>query len=185
MNDLEYFNYLKNRSKLRFVLRKMLYLPLLKEINGKFLDVGCGLGGFLEMYGSGYGIDPNKNCVDFCRRKGLKCFKGSIYKIPFKSDTFDTVSCIHVLEHLDKPEKAIKEARRVLKTKGKLIIVVPIGSGFPKDPTHRKFWTEKLIRNLLTKYNFSTTKAIYFPNPIRRFHSLPSFNELRIISIKE
>ncbi len=43
---------------------------------------------------------------------------GTAYDIPVKDEHFDTVLCTAVLEHLEEPDKAIKEANRVLKRGG-------------------------------------------------------------------
>ena len=53
--DKEYFDYLVNRNNISFLLRKFLYKSLVKEFRGKVLDVGCGIGEFLELYKNSYG----------------------------------------------------------------------------------------------------------------------------------
>jgi ubiquinone/menaquinone biosynthesis C-methylase UbiE len=45
-------------------------------------------------------------------------------KLPFSSDEFDNVVMLDVLEHLYFPEKLLKEAKRVLKPKGLLVLTV-------------------------------------------------------------
>lgn len=45
---------------------------------------------------------------------------------PIRSDTFDAIICIHVLEHIQEDRKAIRELFRVLKPGGWAIISVPI-----------------------------------------------------------
>jgi len=52
---------------------------------------------------------------------------GSGLALPFKSDTFDEIHCIHVLEHLtrDKYPMMIQEMHRVLEPGGKLFVEVP------------------------------------------------------------
>jgi SAM-dependent methyltransferase len=45
--------------------------------------------------------------------------------LPFKSDVFSRIWCSQVLEHLDNPRKAIKEIKRVLKSKEVAIIDFP------------------------------------------------------------
>jgi len=58
----------------------------------------------------------------------MRNLRGQIYNgknIPFEKESFDIVLCSHVLEHVKKPEKFIKELWRV--TKNRLIIAVPDG----------------------------------------------------------
>lgn len=67
--------------------------------------------------------------------------KSSTENLPFQSDNFDAIVGISVLEHLQDPEKAIKELTRVLKADGEAVF------GFPKD-------------NILTRMIFSILTCI-------------------------
>ena len=61
---------------------------------------------------------------------------GDAHRIPFLSDTFDTVLCNAVLEHVADPETVVAEAIRVLKPGGKLYAEVPFiffFHGYPND----------------------------------------------------
>jgi len=49
-----------------------------------------------------------------------------ISEIPFESESYDAIICIHVLEHVENDRKAIKELFRVLKPGGWSLISVPI-----------------------------------------------------------
>jgi ubiquinone/menaquinone biosynthesis C-methylase UbiE len=182
MNDKNYFEYLKNRSWFSFTFRKYFYKNILKELKGKTLDIGCGLGEFIKKNGSG--IDMNPYCVNYCKGKGLDVKKGKAEKIPFKNNTFDSVFCLCVLEHLKKPKQAIKEMARVLKPKGKLILIVPTECGFRHDKTHVKFWHKDNTRELLKPY-FRIRKMFFYPFSSRFMRELLYFNELRIIATKK
>lgn len=52
--------------------------------------------------------------------------KVDISEIPFESESFDAIICIHVLEHVEKDKTAIGELYRVLKPGGWALISVPI-----------------------------------------------------------
>jgi ubiquinone/menaquinone biosynthesis C-methylase UbiE len=45
--------------------------------------------------------------------------------MPFPDESFDTVLCLHVIAHFKEGEQGIKEAFRVLKRGGKLMILTP------------------------------------------------------------
>lgn len=49
--------------------------------------------------------------------------KGNIYELPYKANSFDIIICTEVLEHLEEPDKALDELKRV--TKKYIIISVP------------------------------------------------------------
>lgn len=99
----------------------------------KLLDVGCGDGSdgeiFEKKYGLDfYGVDIYKD--ENIRKLGLKFKKGGIYKIPYKSNSFDYVFLHDVMHHIDEPKKreerhleGLSELRRVCKHGGYIIIV--------------------------------------------------------------
>jgi SAM-dependent methyltransferase len=180
--DKKYFKYMTERGKVSLIFRKFMYSSIIKEFYGKLLDIGCGVGEFLQWYPNSFGIDTNPYLVEYCKKRNLKCFFGSAYKIPFKNETFDCVLCSHLIEHLAKPELAMKEIRRVLRTGGKLIIILPTIKGYKRDKTHVKFWDENNIEKLLKKFNFKIKKLIYFPTKLLTNYTY--LGELRIIAIK-
>ncbi len=87
------------------------------------LDVGCGEGFTLarlqkEKIGESFeGIEYDEGAIELGKKlyPRLEIKKGDIYKLPFKSNSFDLVVCTEVLEHLDNPRKAYKELIRVSK----------------------------------------------------------------------
>lgn len=180
--DLEYFDYLLKRGKLSFMLRKLMYAGLARQLRGKVLDVGCGLGEFLELCHGAVGIEPNRYCVDYCKARGLTCKLGNAYEIPYPAGSFDGVLLLHVLEHLTSPEKAASELRRVLRDGGKTVIVVPLAKGYRRDPTHVKFWDATRLRQLLGAHGFMIERISYWP--ARFFADLTVFGELRVVAIK-
>src|SRR3990167_9585086 len=85
------------------------------------LDVGCGEGFTLarlkkEKIGKSFeGIDNLDESIEIAKKihPGLDIKKGDIYKLPYKSNSFDLVVCTEVLEHLENPRKAYRELIRV------------------------------------------------------------------------
>lgn len=62
--------------------------------------------------------------------------KMDISDIQYPDETFDMIYCSHVLEHVPDDRKAMREFRRVLKSDGWAILLVPIHSGKTfEDPT--------------------------------------------------
>ncbi|KKQ35204.1 MAG: Methylase involved in ubiquinone/menaquinone biosynthesis [Microgenomates group bacterium GW2011_GWA2_37_6] len=85
------------------------------------LDVGCGEGFTLarlqkEKIGKEFeGIEADEAAIELGKKlyPRLKITKGDIYKLPYKSNSFDLVVCTEVLEHLENPKKAYRELIRV------------------------------------------------------------------------
>ena len=100
--------------------------------NDYVLDVGAGHGVLcylLKKEGRNpTGVDITKASVDFCTDKipGVKFIMSEVEKLPFQDDMFDIVASNQMIEHLPKPELAIKEMIRVCKPNGKLLITTPI-----------------------------------------------------------
>ena len=119
-------------------LRKMRInkiLPIIKKYpNSKLLDIGCGFNyKFLlevEPYISeGYGIDFK---VPELKNGKIKTKQIKLNdKLPFHKNSFDFVTMLAVLEHLDHPIEIVKEIERILKPKGKLILTVPSRNSKP------------------------------------------------------
>jgi ubiquinone/menaquinone biosynthesis C-methylase UbiE len=98
------------------------------------LDLGTGTGRMLELFGPeierGLGLDLSLDMLllarDRLERAGLKhCSvrQGDIYDLPIADDSFDVVILHQVLHFLDDGARAIKEASRVLRPGGRLLVV--------------------------------------------------------------
>jgi SAM-dependent methyltransferase len=136
--------------------------------NPKILDVGCGTGGNLEMlekFGAAEGVDVSDDALEFCKSKGLTVHKGLAEKLPFADESFDVVTALDVIEHLDDDVAGLKEMRRVLKTGGKTLIFVPAFMwlwGVQDDVSnHRIRYTKKQIVQRLEDSGFEIERATY------------------------
>jgi ubiquinone/menaquinone biosynthesis C-methylase UbiE len=98
------------------------------------LDLGTGTGRMLELFGGeierGLGLDLTLDMLllarDRLERAGLKnCSvrQGDIYDLALANDSFDVVILHQVLHFLDDGARAIREAARVLRPGGRLLVV--------------------------------------------------------------
>jgi ubiquinone/menaquinone biosynthesis C-methylase UbiE len=98
------------------------------------LDLGTGTGRILEMFGPdlerGLGIDLSLDMLllarDRLERAGLRhCSvrQGDIYDLAVPAGSFDVVIIHQVLHFLDDGARAIREAARVLRPQGRLVVV--------------------------------------------------------------
>src|ERR1035437_6082749 len=110
--------------------RHLVNLTSTKKVDS-ILDVGCGEGftlNRLKEKGIGKkleGLEYLKAAIELGKKTypDIKIIQGSIYELPYKDNLFDLVLCTEVLEHLEEPEKALKELVRV--SKKYLVISVP------------------------------------------------------------
>lgn len=76
--------------------------------------------------------------------------------LPFRSETFDSVICSELLEHVYDPRKVIVEVRRTLKPGGKVMICVPFMVGIHGDPYDFGRYTDSFWSRLLDETGFTS-----------------------------
>ncbi len=108
-------------KKLVIIFEK--YVPIKKNI---LFDLGCGRKPYHDLISQYYqkhiGLEyPSPNHHD-----DNADIYGSAYHTAIKDQTVDTVFTAAVLEHLENPSEALKEAHRILKKDGLLIITAPL-----------------------------------------------------------
>ena len=111
----------------------------LLEVVGKrpfqaMLDLGTGTGRLLEifapLYRRGVGIDMSREMLSVARanldKAGIanaQVRQGDIFSPPVERDAYDLVTIHQVLHYLDDPGRAVREAAKLLRPAGRLVIV--------------------------------------------------------------
>lgn len=159
-----YFSYLKQRSTLGLIYRRFLLYPKLsKYLNGKLLDIGCGIGDMLAFRSNSIGVDVNQYNIDYCLSRGLEAHLIQDEAIDFHNEEFDSVLMDNVLEHIESPEQLLVEIKRVLKKGGVLLIGVPGAKGFASDSDHKVYYQESDLISLAARYDFKIDSFFYMP----------------------
>lgn len=135
------------------------------------LDVGCGEGVTLNKIHQmkiGKQLEGVDN-FDDAIAIGKKAFphltlkKADIYSLPYKDNSFEVVLCNEVLEHLERPEEALKELKRV--SNKYLLLSVPNEPWFQlanffrgrhitrygNHPEHIQHWSQNNFVKMLKK----------------------------------
>ena len=161
-----------------FVGRRTILESFLKQIVEKIrnpqsairiLDVGCGTGANLEMlgkFGEAYGVDVSADALEFCRKRGLsQVEQGLAEDLPFAEESFDLVTALDVVEHLDDDVAGLKEMRRVLRKGGRALFFVPafmfLWGVQDNVSNHRIRYTKKQITERLRQAGFEIERATY------------------------
>src|SRR3989339_710039 len=141
-----------------------LILKHLDSIQGKtVLDLGCGDGAltsFICQKGAKViGLDNQelglKFAKEFLKSQGLEAelILASVYETTLPDGSVDFVVASEVIEHVAEPNKLLKEAKRVLKPGGAIIISTPYRlTEKPMDSNHYKEFYPGEIKELVGAY---------------------------------
>lgn len=145
---------------------------ILENAHGKTLDAGyaaCSLHKDVRKkigLKNIFGIDTEPVPKGF----GGNYKRASAEKIPFRQNFFDTIIAGELMEHLKKPECFVKEANRVLKKNGKLIITTPNKNSWVnklfhsyQTPIHFCLFSPKELKELLAKNGFQVKEFFCLP----------------------
>jgi SAM-dependent methyltransferase len=179
--DRTYFNYLLKRNRVSFWVRRFFIKDLIRHFHGQVLDVGCGIGEFLDRYQPSLGVDINPLVIRYCQAKGHHGCVSGAYTLPFATGSFDGVLASNILEHLASAETAVAEAVRVLKPDGVLVATVPQEAGFQHDATHVKMIQQSHFLEIAQKFSLNQTESYFFPFHIRWPGKILYFCELRAV----
>ena len=100
---------------------------------GRLLDVGCGGGHFMtdaaERGWRPVGSDLSRGaCVTARQTTGAPVVQAEADALPFRTGAFDAVTLVNVLDHTTRPLAVVREAARVLRPGGLLVVRVPNGA---------------------------------------------------------
>ena len=151
----------------RFV-RKVLRKELYKTIDKKLKVLGVGY--TLPFVKRDLNIIPSfMKCDDMAGLPNNVSFSDP-HTLPIESNFYDQVMMVHILEHAEHPIDTLKEAWRVLKSGGKLVMIVSNRNGLWSRADHSPFgqgrpFSSKQIIELLKETDLACEDirpALYF-----------------------
>jgi 2-polyprenyl-3-methyl-5-hydroxy-6-metoxy-1,4-benzoquinol methylase len=147
------------------------------------LEVGCGPGHSTECLSAMHpnvlyeasDVDPTLVRYAQERNPSLRITQESAYNLARNDSSFDVVICLEVLEHLDDPERALKEIFRV--SKQSVLVSVPnepiwrilnmMRGKYLRDlgntPGHINHWSPEQFRVLLSRFGRVTVQKQPLP----------------------
>lgn len=166
-------------------------LSLLVTGGASVLDVGCGIGLFLEKLRSLgatnlTGIDFSERAVGAVRARGITCHQGTFLDFPAEAGSFDVVVMNNYLEHTMNPAQELEQARRVLRPGGVLVGELPNFNSLDRAlfgrfwggnhvPRHTFQLDPKVLRTFLNQAGFSQVRLCF---PLNTSHFALSVQNL-------
>ena len=181
-------NYDRRFSFTRWTQRKLISMLELGE-NPYLLDLACGTGWAVRYAatlangrGEFYGVDISSKMVEQAEAKSKKYLnvhfcKSRVEELPFDDHFFDFVISSNAFHHFSNPEKALTEAYRVLKSKGKVYILDTTSNNFfmrtlhrlsrKIEPAHIKLYSTREFKTLFEKAGLHYTMSKTILSPIK------------------
>jgi ubiquinone/menaquinone biosynthesis C-methylase UbiE len=158
-----------------FIARRRLISSLIADRHARdgslrILDIGCGTGAMLDElapFGSVTGADFAVEALSFCRQRSDKypLTRADARRLPFASNSFDIVTAMDIIEHIDNDKAASSEIFRVLKPGGRVYITVPayqsLWSEHDEALHHHRRYTSPMMRDLMQRVGFKVVKLSY------------------------
>lgn len=117
-----------------FRARRQIVAAMLRRFAPKkrplqIIDVGCGMGASFTMlaeFGKVIGADFSSAALAYSRtRTSLPLVAAALPSLPFPDDSFDVVTAMDVIEHIEDDLSAVREMWRVCRPGGILLVTVP------------------------------------------------------------
>lgn len=143
-------------------------------------DIGCGknaslVTGLAEDLKKGVGLDAR---TENETRGNIETMSADLEnKLPLPSETFDLVTVLAVLEHIENDSKLLGECHRILKKDGKILITVPTKANRPVGEfisyklklinpdhyhDHKRYYDKKRLRGDLDRAGFKNSRLEYW-----------------------
>lgn len=108
--------------------------------DGRTLDLGCGVGHSFRLLGDRESIGMDID-VEALEAQDRPTVRGDMRALPFAGESFESVVCVHAIEHTPDPDLTVAEAARVLTDGGTAVFVTPNRLTFARpdeiiDPYH-------------------------------------------------
>jgi SAM-dependent methyltransferase len=160
----------------------------------RVLDIGCGIGALFPVIGEARAVGIDYVFAGLRRTRdrfpGLRLACGDGATLPFAAESFDAMTAQHVIEHMPDADAAFREWKRVLRPKGRLIIVTPNAEfrdpSIFDDPTHAMIFSRQTLRKILENAGFNVDSVCTLGLAwFRNFRTVPGGWRLRRMTLSK
>lgn len=158
---------------------RWIYNNIKQYLSDNILDIGSGIGNIVKYFNSGRVkkiilSDKSEEMLEYLNNTFDHSVDHSIIKMDICDENYacalpsigiDVITCINVLEHIKDDTLALTNMHKVLKEKGKLLLIVPAfsflyGTGDAMIGHYRRY-TKGTLNKKLAKINFVIQKQYY------------------------
>jgi SAM-dependent methyltransferase len=151
-----------------------------RHLRGRLVDIGCGAKPYAEALAPYVAAHVGVDRPDTPHGRTKVDLLGTAYDIPAEPASFDGALCTAVLEHLEEPEKAIRECHRVLKPGGVAVYSVPFIWHLHEEPRDFFRFSKYGLRYLFEKSGFELLELRALSGFFTTFGTLLSYYVCRL-----
>ncbi len=133
----------------------------------RLLDVGCGIGFFLDVAKERgwevFGTEFTDKAIEICESKGITMHKGPLNPQNYSLESFDVITSFEVIEHINTPNSEVENISKLLRKDGLFYITTPNFNSTlryylgPKYnvigwPEHLSYFTPSTLENLMRRH---------------------------------
>lgn len=165
----------------------------------KMLDVGCGIGYFLEEAKKRgwevHGTELSEKSAEICAQKNIHIKQGALNTDDYEQDMFDIVTSFEVIEHINNPLIDLKNIHSIMRKGGLVYVTTPNFNSLLRVklksaynvityPEHLSYYTPKTLEKVFKRSGFQKLKIETTGISITRLRTSQGKSNQKIISAK-
>ncbi len=165
MTKIEPFEKHTSRYDDWFTKHKFVYQSELEAVrhhlppNERGIEIGVGTGRFAAPLGIRFGLEPSVKMREIAHKRGVEVVGGVAEAIPFSDSIFDFALMVTTICFVDDLESSFKEAYRILKPGGCLVIGF-IDRGSPIGQSYERYKENNVFYRAATFYSVAEVVSI-------------------------
>lgn len=171
-----------------YSIKKKLTLIKGYHTKGKLMDLGCGLGDFLNgVHQDGVfdsvGVDVSEEAIKHVKNRFGIDVKNENQLDSFLQNDFDIITQWHVLEHVHLLNERIEQLKRLLKPNGTLFIAVPNSDSWDAK-FYKQYWDAYDVPRHLYHFNHRSFSLLMEKHGLKVVKTLPMLFDAPYVSMR-